>query len=107
AGDRPVRNPMVALVEDTDVAGSLVMFDLAKSAARPSRDWFYHGNGIWSVGVNGDSPFDRGNLAQLKAAGRIDPNSLLSPRAAVPGEAVSLVMSQDSSDTPQLPSRSF
>ena len=46
AGDRPVRNPMVALVEDTDVAGSLVMFDLAKSAARPSRDWFYHGNGI-------------------------------------------------------------
>jgi hypothetical protein len=98
---------MVALVEDTDVAGSLVMFDLAKSAARPSRDWFYHGNGIWSVGVNGDSPFDRGNLAQLKAAGRIDPNSLLSPRAAGPGEAMSLVLSRNSTDTPKLPSRSF
>jgi len=107
AGDRPVRNPMVALVEDTDVAGSLVMFDLAKSAARPSRDWFYHGNGIWSVGVNGDSPFDRGNLAQLKAAGRIDPNSLLSPRAAGPGEAMSLVLSRNSTDTPKLPEPVF
>ena len=60
---------MGALVEDTDVAGSLVMFDLAKSPARPSRDWFYDGDGIWSVGVNGDSPFDQGDLAQLKAAG--------------------------------------
>src|SRR4029079_19633669 len=107
AGDRPVRNPMVALVEDTDVAGSLVMFDLAKSAARPSRDWFYHGNGIWSVGVNGDSPFDRGNLAQLKAARRIDPNSLLSPRAAGARDATFLVLPRNSTDTPKLPEPVF
>lgn len=106
AGDRPVRNPG-GLIEDTDVAGSLVMFDLAKSPARPSRDWFYNGQGIWSVGVNGDSPFDQGNFAQLKAAGRIGPNSLLSPRAAGPGEAISLVMSRNSSDTPKLPEPVF
>lgn len=107
AGDRPVRNPMGAPLEDTDVAGSLVMFDLARSPARPSRDWFYHGKGIWSVGVNGDSPFAQGSLAELKAAGRIGPNSLLSPRAAGSGEAMSLVLSRNSSDTPKLPEPVF
>jgi hypothetical protein len=108
AGDRPVRTPpMGALVEDTDVAGSLVMFDLAKSPARPSRDWFYNGQGIWSVGINGDSPFAQGSLAELKSAGRIGPNSLLSPRAAGSGEAMSLVLSRNSSDTPKLPESVF
>jgi hypothetical protein len=107
AGDRPVSNPMGAPLEDTDVAGSLVMFDLAKSPARPSRDWFYNGQGIWSVGINGDSPFDQGDLGQLKAAGRIGPNSLLSPRAAGSGEAMSLVLSRNSSDTPKLPEPVF
>ena len=106
AGDRPVRNPMGASIEDTDVAGSLVMFDLAKTPPRPSRDWFYDGQGIWSVGVAGDSPFNQGDLAQLKAAGRIGPNSLLSPRAAGPGEAMSLVLSRNN-DTPKLPEPVF
>jgi hypothetical protein len=107
AGDRPVRNPMGAVVDDVDVAGSLVMFDLAKSPARPSRDWFYNGGGIWSVGINGDSPFDQGSLAQLRGAGRIGANSLLSPRAAGAGEAMSLVLSRNSSDTPKLPDPVF
>jgi hypothetical protein len=107
AGDRPVRNPMGALLEDTDVAGSLVMFDLARSPARPSRDWFYNGQGIWSVGVNGDSPFDQGDLAQLNAVRRIGSNSLLSPRAAGASEAISLVLSRNSSDTPKMPEPVF
>src|SRR5262249_53190161 len=106
AGDRPVRNPMGALVKDTDVAGSLVMFDLAKDPSRPSADWFYNGQGIWSVGVAGHSPVAHGDLKHLSNLGRIGPNSLLSPRAAGPGEALSLLLS-GVNDVPKPPQPVF
>jgi hypothetical protein len=93
-GVRPVRNPGTALVEDSDVAGSLVMFDMTKSPPVPSADWFYRGKGVWSVGVAGDSPFDQGDLDQLRYNGRLGGGAILSPRAAGPGEALSLLLSQ-------------
>lgn len=96
---RPIRNPMGVCLEDADTAGSMVMFDLAKNASQASRDWFYNGKGVWSVGVAGDSPPDRGNLRQLSFDGRLtsqDPNMpmRLAPRAANAADSLALVLAK-------------
>jgi hypothetical protein len=92
-GVRPVRNPGTASVKDTDVAGSLVMFDMTPAMPAPSADWFYHGDGAWSVGITGDTPYDRGTLEELSQRGRLGGAALWSPRAAGPGEALGLLQS--------------
>jgi hypothetical protein len=102
AGVRPIRNPAGRCLEEADVAGSLVMFDLAKLPPRPSRDWFYNGAGVWSVGVVGDSPFDQGDLPYLHRRGRLQGGVVLSPRAAGGGESLSLLLSRHA-DVPKLP----
>jgi hypothetical protein len=87
--------------EEADSAGSLVMFDLAVSSVYPSRDWFYNGNGVWSVGVAGDSARPtQGDLPGLSHENRLTP--LLSPRAARPGQSLSLLLSRWKS-VPALP----
>lgn len=99
AGLRPIRNPNGVCFEEADVAGSLVMFDLRNSTVRPSRDWFYNGNGIWTVGVSGDSPPDQGNLRDLSRQGRLalhPPGKMnLSPRAAHAHTSLSLLLSKE------------
>lgn len=101
-GRRPIRNPDLPkkqCVEESDRAGSLVMFDLAKSSTQPSRDWFYHGNGGWSVGVAEDSEPNYGSLATLAHDERLTselPSAPmnLSPRAAQAGESLSVLLSK-------------
>lgn len=106
-GVRPIRNPGSAFQEDSDVAGSLVMFNMSLPTPAPSRDWFYNGQGSWSVGVAGDSPFDQGDLATLVRNGRIGGGAgVLSPRAAGPGEVLSLVLSRNG-NVPKLPEPVF
>lgn len=97
---RPIRNPMNANPAKTDTAGSLVMFDLNTSTAVPSRDWYYHGGGVWTVGVSLDSwPHapDRGTLDDLSHAGRLTrPGGMtLSPKAARPAESLSLLLAKE------------
>lgn len=99
---RPIRNPDLPkkqCVEESDRAGSLVMCDLAKSSTQPSRDWFYNGNGVWSVGVAGDSEPNNGSLYTLAYDKRLTsalPSTPmnLSPRAAQAGESLSLLLSK-------------
>ncbi|MCU1265464.1 MAG: hypothetical protein JWM21_1782 [Acidobacteria bacterium] len=96
---RPIRNPNAACVEESDTAGSLVMFDLAKDLTKPSRDWFYNGNGFWSVGVAGESTPNHGTLYTLAYDQRLkssDPSRPmnLSPRASQAGESLSLLLSK-------------
>ena len=106
-GVRPIRVvPPGVCEEDSDVAGSLVMFDMSLATPAPSRDWFYDGKGIWSVGVAGDSPFDQGDLATLAQNGRFDGATVLSPRAAGAGEALSLVLSR-TANVPKMPEPVF
>ena len=106
-GDKGVR-PIRALFpgefwEDADVAGTLVMFDMSLPTPAPSRDWLYNGKGIWSVGVAGDSSFDQGDLVWLFKNGRL---GSVSPRAAGPGEALSLVLSRGG-NVPKLPEPAY
>jgi Protein of unknown function (DUF1573) len=107
-GVRPIRTLLPGeLKDDADVAGTLVMFDMSLTPPAPSRDWLYNGKGIWSVGVAGDSPFDQGDLATLLKNGRVGPGApAVSPRAAGPGEALSLVLSRHG-NVPKLPEPVF
>ena len=106
-GVRPIRTLLPGVcVDDGDVAGSLVMFDMSLPTPAPSRDWFYNGQGIWSVGVAGDRAFDQGDLAYLAKNGRIGGATVLSPRAAGAGEALSLVLSRNG-NVPKLPEPVF
>ncbi|MEO6126139.1 MAG: choice-of-anchor D domain-containing protein [Ilumatobacteraceae bacterium] len=91
---RPIGAPMGKCIVESDVAGSLVMFDFTVLPPGPSRDWFYNGGGVWSVGVAGDSTFDQGTLFQLAAHHRVDPAAMLSPRPARQGESVPLLLSR-------------
>jgi HYDIN/CFA65/VesB family protein len=103
-GVRPIRTLLPGQVlKDADVAGSLVMFDMSLPTPAPSADWLYKGDGVWSVGVAGNSPFDQGDLATLFNHGRL---GAVSPRAAGTGEALSLVLSR-SGNVPKLPEPVF
>ena len=98
---RPVRNLMGLPLKDADTAGTLVMWDLAPSPARPLRDWFYNGQGVWSVGVAGDSPPDQGNLFHLERMNRLLPPGVnLSPRAANPADSLALLLSRQQAVPP-------
>ncbi len=103
-GVRPIRTLLPGVCErEGDVPGSLVMFDMSLATPAPSRDWFYNGGGVWSVGVAGDSPFDQGDLAALFKNARL---GSASPRAAGPGEVLSLVLSRNG-NVPKLPEPVF
>ncbi len=103
-GVRPIRTLLPGEVaEDVDVQGSLVMFDMSLATPAPSRDWLYNGDGLWSVGAAGDSPIDQGDLATLFNHGRL---GAVSPRAAGPGEVLSLVLSRHG-NVPKLPEPVF
>lgn len=106
---RPIRNPgpgMTAMspipdycLQEVDTAGSLVMFDLASPTAQPSRDWFYNGMGVWTVGISEDSrPPYQGNLLQLSQDRQLTspvPGKMnLSPRAARANESLALLLSK-------------
>jgi hypothetical protein len=98
---RPIRNPGPGMpcLEEVDTPGSLVMFDLAWASSQPSRDWFYNGKGIWSVGVSGDShPAYQGNLAQLSKNKQLTSplrgQMNLSPRAARANESLAHLLSK-------------
>ncbi len=105
-GVRPIRSPGAASVEDTDVAGSLVMFDMATTPAVASADWFYHGGGVWSVGIAGHSAYAHGDLAHLQGSGALGGTTALSPRVAGPGEALGLLLSLRSGG-PKQPSPAY
>jgi hypothetical protein len=87
--------PRGVCLADGDTPGSLVMFDLDDPTAQPSRDWFYNGNGVWSVGVAGDSPPDQGTLYNLEYDRRLTgAGTTQSPRAANPRFELSLLLSK-------------
>jgi hypothetical protein len=100
---RPVRKLANNIcLEESDTAGSLVMFDLAMDATMPSRDWFYDGHGVWSVGLSENPqsrPFFEGNLQDLSKDHRLTSFSPfggmnLSPRAAQAGESLSFLLAK-------------
>jgi hypothetical protein len=77
----------------------MVMFDLARNTTSPSRDWFYNGGGIWTVGVSDDfapRPAMQGTLAQLWAAGRMSSPGVmdLSARPADPATSLFVLLSK-------------
>ena len=81
---RPLRPPGTRCQKESDAPGSLVMFDLSANSSVASRDWFYNGNGVWTVGAAGDSPPLEGNLEFLSQAGRLSgPQMNLSPRPQI------------------------
>jgi hypothetical protein len=94
SGNKPIRNPGALSFKETDVAGTLVMFDLTKDTIRPSRDWFYNGHGVWSVGVAGESEHDQGELLDLRDHGRLGGGAKLSIRAADCAETLALLLSK-------------
>jgi hypothetical protein len=96
-GLRPIRTPATGQsIDEADVAGSLVMHDLAHNPMRASRDWFYNGSGLWTVGVAGDSlPTTEGTLAQLGKENRLRPPGVtLSPRASNPSDTLMVLLAK-------------
>jgi hypothetical protein len=87
--------PAGVCIAEADTPGSLVMFDLDDPAAQPSRDWYYNGNGVWSLGVAGDSAPDQGTLYNLEYDRRLTgAGTTQSPRASNPGHGLSLLLSK-------------
>jgi len=92
---RPLRPPGTRCQKEADAPGTMVMFDLSANSSVASRDWFYNGGGVWTVGAAGDSPPLEGNLEFLSRAGRLSgPTMNLSPRAADPAESLHVLLSK-------------
>ena len=95
-GLRPILAATGKSVEDTDLAGTLVMHDLASNPMKPSRDWFYNGQGRWSIGVNGDTaPATQGTFQTLSSDGLLtQAGAVWSPRASNPADSLMLLLAK-------------